>query len=126
MTETKPEIEKAEMQVFNSGEANTDDKCDHPDASTKNDEVREAEVQSRISFFGKMEHRIKELFGWLKLLFLVGVPALLVLFLIYNTFATPQKAIPEETMNKLLTIMKMQGGGNFAPIIGSNDTSSST
>ena len=126
MTETKSEIEKVEMQHLNSGEAHSMDNGDQTDASTKKDEVREAEVQSRISVFEKMEQRMKQLFVWLKLLFLYGVPALLVLFLIYNIFATPQKAIPEETTNKLLTIMKMQAGGNFAPIISSNDTANST
>ena len=126
MTETRTDIEKAELQVLNTIETPSLENGDQMDSSTKQGEAGQAEVQSRISFFGKMEQRIKQLFGWLKLLIFVGVPALLVLFLIYNTFATPQKAIPEETMNKLLTIMKMQGGGNFAPIIGLNYTSSST
>ena len=126
MSEKKPDIEKAEMQPLNSGEAHSMDNGDQSDGSTKKDEDREAEVQSRISVFEKMEQRMKQLFVWLKLLFLYGVPALLVLFLIYNIFATPQKAIPEETTNKLLTIMKMQAGVNVAPIISSNDTGNST
>ena len=126
MTDSKPKIDKAEMQVLNSGEAHSMDNGDQPDASTKKEEVREAEVQYHISVFEKMEQRMKQLFVWLKLVFLYGVPALLVLFLIYNIFATPQKAIPEETTNKLLTIMKMQAGGSFAPIISANDTANST
>ena len=100
MAEAKPEIEKVLMHPLNTGEARSIDNADQVHASTKKDEVREAEVQSRIIFIEKMEQRIKQIFFWLKLFFLFGVPALLVLFLIYNTFATPQKAIPEETMNK--------------------------
>ena len=64
MTERKPEIEKAEMQPLSSGEAHSMDHGDQPDASTKKDEVREAEVQSRISLFEKTVRRIKHLFGW--------------------------------------------------------------
>ena len=126
MTETRKEIEKVELQILNTIEAPSLEKTDQMDSSIKQVEDGQAENQSRISFFEKMEQRIKEVFVWLKLLFLYGVPGLLVLFLIYNTFATPQKAIPEEKLNKLLTITKMQAGGNFAPIIGSNYTSSST
>ncbi len=109
---------KAELQdmILSSGENRDVDKQDGVDIKPKEN--------VHVSFVQKMEKRIKEYFGLIKVLIFVVTGILIAIFAFYNVFSRSDNKVPEELMNNLMNVMKMQGGGHLSPI--TEDPSNST
>ena len=76
-----------------------------------------------VSFIHKMESRMKQYFHLAKIGIFVVAAIQFLLFLVWDVFGSGAKPGGDEKMNKLLKVMQMQAGGNFAPIIEQNTTS---
>lgn len=109
---------KAELQdmILSSGENRDVDKQDGVDIKPKEN--------VHVSFVQKMEKRIKEYFGLIKVLIFVVTGILIAIFAFYNVFSRSDKKVPDEVMNNLMSVMKMQAGGHLSPI--TEDPSNST
>ena len=79
-----------------------------------------------VSFIHKMESRMKQYFHLAKIGIFVVAAILFLLFLVWDVFGSGTKPGGDEKMNKLLKVMQMQSGGNFAPISEQNTTSTAS
>ena len=59
---------------------------------------------------------MNQYFHLAKIGILVAAGILFLLFMVWNVFAKDEKTVKEETMNKLVKVMQIQGAGSFAPI----------
>ena len=70
-----------------------------------------AEVNQVVEKMDSYRKMVKEILDWLRIVFVVGVAAVLILGVIYNFFASNEKDIPEEVFSKLYKFMIAQGAG---------------
>ena len=103
-----------EMQRLPTKES-VDGKAKEPEEEEEEEEVSETAVRSHLKRFRDMEATMKHIMEWLRIVIVCGVALGIVCILIYNFFASAEKDIPDEVMNKLYKFMEVQAAG---PAIG--------
>ena len=79
-----------------------------------------------VSFIHKLESRMKQYIHLAKIGIFVVAAILFLLFLVWDVVGGGAKLGGDEKMNKLLKVMQMQAGGNFAPIVEQNTNSTAS
>ena len=111
--EQRIEVEMIPLNVNPLPEGNINDQKDGIDPHI---EVAKKTESPEVSFFQKMETRMKQYFHLAKIGIFIVAGILFLLFMVWNVFAKDEKTVREETMNKLVKVMQMQGAGSFSPI----------
>ena len=123
-----PRIEEVEVEIVPLNvsaipevtQKDEKDGIDTQDAEANKPPIRE------VSFIHKLESSMKQYFHLAKIGIFIVAAILFLLFLVWDVVGSGAKPGGDEKMNKLMKVMQMQAGGNFAPIREQNTTSTAS